>query len=218
MEELLFARFERHDFFFDRVAHQEAVDEDRLLLSDAVGAVAGLVFHGRVPPGVEVDDVAGTGEVEPGASRFQADEENAGRIAVLKLIDGLAACLGGSAAIQPQRAVSGLFERLFQLVERLDELGKDQHGVALLIEFKQLVEQVLHLGRRLLECVPQQGGGDAELAQLGQGRQGADPGARLGLLAVGGFDLFAQFGHDAGVDTALLLVHLQVDVCFDLGR
>nr|WP_156925529.1 hypothetical protein [Thioalkalivibrio paradoxus] len=52
------------DAFLDAAAHHQAVDGDRALLADAVGAVGGLVFDRGVPPGVEVDHVVGEG-VEP---------------------------------------------------------------------------------------------------------------------------------------------------------
>ena len=39
-------------------------DQRRPLLADAVGAVGRLVLGGRVPPGVEDEDVGGGGEVE----------------------------------------------------------------------------------------------------------------------------------------------------------
>ena len=45
-------------------------------LADAVGPVRGLVLHRRVPPGVEVEDVGGAGQVEPLAAGLEADEED----------------------------------------------------------------------------------------------------------------------------------------------
>ncbi|MEF3698791.1 MAG: SPOR domain-containing protein, partial [Desulfolutivibrio sp.] len=42
------------------------VGEDLAFLADAVGAVGGLVFHGRVPPRVVVDDVVRAGQVQAG--------------------------------------------------------------------------------------------------------------------------------------------------------
>ena len=57
--ELAFARLQLEDFFFDGVAGDEAVGDDRLLAADAVGAVDGLRFDGGVPPGVEQEDVVG---------------------------------------------------------------------------------------------------------------------------------------------------------------
>ena len=64
------------DLFLDGVLGYQAVDGDRPLLAHAVGTVAGLVFHCRVPPRVEVDHVVGRGQVEAGTAGFQADQEN----------------------------------------------------------------------------------------------------------------------------------------------
>ena len=45
-------------------------------LADAVGAVGGLVLHRRVPPAVEVEDVVGGGQVEPGAAGLERQDED----------------------------------------------------------------------------------------------------------------------------------------------
>ena len=52
---------EVEDAVLDGAAADEFVDEDRLGLADAVGAVGGLVFGGGVPPRVVVDDGVGGG-------------------------------------------------------------------------------------------------------------------------------------------------------------
>jgi hypothetical protein len=44
------------DAFLDGAAADEFVNEDRLVLADAVGAVGGLVFGGGVPPRVVMND------------------------------------------------------------------------------------------------------------------------------------------------------------------
>lgn len=66
------------DALFDSALADEFVDEDGFVLADAVGAVGGLVFCGRVPPGVVVDDGVGIGEGEPGSACFEGDEEDFG--------------------------------------------------------------------------------------------------------------------------------------------
>ena len=47
------------DLFFEGVLGDEAVDEDVVLLSDAVGAVCRLRLYGGIPPKVVVDDMGG---------------------------------------------------------------------------------------------------------------------------------------------------------------
>ena len=73
--ELAFLVLEFVDALFDGVLAEEFVDEDGLVLADAVGAVGGLGLGGGVPPGVVVDDGVGGGEVEPGAAGLEGDEE-----------------------------------------------------------------------------------------------------------------------------------------------
>ena len=58
-DEVGFVALEVDDAVFDGALADELVDEDRFLLTDAVGAVGGLVFGGGVPPGVVVDDRIG---------------------------------------------------------------------------------------------------------------------------------------------------------------
>lgn len=56
-----FALLHGLDAGFDGILADEFVDDDGFGLSDAVSAVGGLVFDGRVPPGVVVDDGIGGG-------------------------------------------------------------------------------------------------------------------------------------------------------------
>ena len=51
------------------------VDGDVLLLADAVGTVRGLLLYGGIPPGIEVYDVVGTGQVETQSSGLEADRK-----------------------------------------------------------------------------------------------------------------------------------------------
>jgi len=81
-----FLLLELVDAVFDGAAADEFVDEDGFVLADAVGSVGGLVFGGGIPPGVEVDDAIGRGEVEAGASSFERDEEDGDRF-VLETFD-----------------------------------------------------------------------------------------------------------------------------------
>ena len=53
------------------VPEQMSLDEDGVLLADAVGAVGGLGFGDRVPPRVVMDDGVGGGEIEPGAAGLE---------------------------------------------------------------------------------------------------------------------------------------------------
>ena len=45
------------DLLFDRAAADEFMHQDILLLSDAEGAIGGLVLHRGVPPAIEVHDM-----------------------------------------------------------------------------------------------------------------------------------------------------------------
>ena len=54
----LFFRLDQSvDAFLECAHSHHLVDEYLFLLADALGPVGGLVFDGRVPPAIEVDDV-----------------------------------------------------------------------------------------------------------------------------------------------------------------
>ena len=72
------------DFFFDGVARDEFVGGDDAGLADAMGAVGGLGFGGGIPPGIEVDDGVGGGEIQADAAGFEADEEDRNSVVVLE--------------------------------------------------------------------------------------------------------------------------------------
>jgi len=52
------------DLLLDRVLRDETVDGDRQTLADAMCAIRRLVLNGRIPPGIEQDDVVRRGEVQ----------------------------------------------------------------------------------------------------------------------------------------------------------
>ena len=63
------------NLLLDRARGDEPVDRHRTSLSNAVGPVGGLVLNRRIPPGVKVYDIVGTGEVQAGSAGLQADQE-----------------------------------------------------------------------------------------------------------------------------------------------
>src|SRR5947209_9037358 len=68
-----FPRLQLEDALLDGAGGDQLVDEDRLVLADAVGAVGRLVLNRRVPPRVVVDHRVGGGEVEAAPARLEAD-------------------------------------------------------------------------------------------------------------------------------------------------
>lgn len=151
-----FLELELVDAFFDGVGADEFVDEDGFLLSDAVGAVGGLVFCGGVPPGVEVDDGVGGGEVEAGAAGFEGDEED-GDGGVLELGDELAAVFGFAGEFEG--GDGACVEAVFDEGEHGGELGEEEDAAFFGDEGFDEVEEVEEFG----------GGGVAEFGELGRG-------------------------------------------------
>src|SRR5258706_8525062 len=56
-----------------------------LSLPDSESPVGSLIFHCRVPPPVEMDDVRGCGEIEPGAASFEREHEERHVFVLLEL-------------------------------------------------------------------------------------------------------------------------------------
>ena len=115
------------DLFFEGVLGDETVDEDVVLLSDAVGAVCRLRLYGGIPPEVVVDDMGGGGEVEAGAGGFQGENEESRLRVCLEAVHHIFSLLEGAAAVEEHRTFSQpTLEDICQLVAHALELGEDQ--------------------------------------------------------------------------------------------
>ena len=75
------------DFFFDRVATDQAVRKDAVRLADPVSPVDRLRFDGRVPPRIEQKDVLSRSQVQTEPARFKTDEEDRAVLVILKPLD-----------------------------------------------------------------------------------------------------------------------------------
>src|SRR4051812_17712804 len=71
-----FAALQFEDLLLDRAGRDQLVDEDRLVLADAMRAIGRLRLGRRVPPGVIMDHRVGGGEIEAAPAGLEADEED----------------------------------------------------------------------------------------------------------------------------------------------
>ncbi len=92
------------DALLDGSAANELVDQNIPLLADAKGAVGGLILDGRVPPTVEMDHVAGRGEVQSAATGLQGNHEEWRPLFILKRPHQFAALANRRGAVQYQAA------------------------------------------------------------------------------------------------------------------
>src|SRR5439155_8995741 len=88
------ALLEFPDFFLDGSRADESVGIDGAGLADAMRAIDGLGFDGRVPPGIIEHDVTGGGEVQAGARGAETEEEDSGIGIVLEGVDDFLAVFG----------------------------------------------------------------------------------------------------------------------------
>ena len=63
------------DLLLDRPAADELVHQHVLGLADAKRAIGRLILDRRIPPAIEMHDVRGGGEVEPGAAGLEREDE-----------------------------------------------------------------------------------------------------------------------------------------------
>src|SRR5437867_7060420 len=105
--ERLLALLQLEHALLDRALGDKLVDEDWLVLADAVSAVGRLILDRWVPPGIVMDDRVGGGQVETGAAGFEADQEER-HLALLKARDRAGAI--GRVAAQFDKLDAGLGE------------------------------------------------------------------------------------------------------------
>ena len=152
-------------------------------LADAVGAVGGLVLHGRVPPAVDVEHVAGAGEVEAHAAGLEREQEQLGAAGVVleAIHHRLALGLAGVAVEEGHLLAPAVLQVGLEQVAPLGELGEQQGPVARLDHLLEDLLQPLHLGAaggkasrcpiadcRLRVLAKGQGGVVAHLLELGE--------------------------------------------------
>ena len=122
------------NFFFDRVFCHNSVDGDGAFLAHAVSAIGGLIFYGRVPPGIHVNNIICGGEVESGSARFEADEEDVA-FSGLKGIDAFFAIFHRGAAVKILVADALFVEVGTDEREVIDKLAKDEGFMVVFEEF-----------------------------------------------------------------------------------
>jgi len=143
-------------------------------LADAEGAVGGLVFHGGVPPAVEVENVVGAGEVEAHTPSLEGEDKQArgGGVILEAVYHGRALGLAG-AAVEEQRFVAQVGgEVALEQLAPLGKLGEDQGAISGGDQFFHHFIQPLQLHRATLEAqarfLQKQGGVVADLLQPGE--------------------------------------------------
>src|SRR6202008_116054 len=72
------------DLILDRAAAYKLVHQHILALSDAERTVGRLVFNSGIPPAIEMDDVRGGGQVEPGSPGLERKHEERHILVLLK--------------------------------------------------------------------------------------------------------------------------------------
>ena len=117
--------------FSSTVFWQISLQENTCLVTaDAVCAVRGLAFDGRVPPRVIVDNVIGAGKVEASAAGLERDQGRSGFPAKLLKRSTWSEPVRFCAIQIAERHLPENSEPLPDYVQHLHKLRKDQHLVA----------------------------------------------------------------------------------------
>ena len=161
---------EGQDLLLDAALEHQAVDRDGPGLAHAVGAVTGLVFHRRIPPGIHVDDVVGGGEVEARATGLEADEEELA-LSGLEGLDRGRPLAGRGGTVEILVADAPLVQGVAQEAQVIHELAEDQGAVTVLPELVHQFQEGLQLGGGDVQVLLEQLGVAAGAAQAGEGRQ-----------------------------------------------
>jgi hypothetical protein len=154
-DEIPFGVVQLEDFLLDGTLRDDAIDDDRFGLSDAVRPVGGLIFHGRIPPRVHVDDVIGGGQIQSGTARFERDEE-CGSVSILECIDFASPLVGGGRAVEVLIGDFFFVEHLPNELQVLDELAEDQDAMPFVFQFDEgVAEQIEFCGSIAPGCIDQ---------------------------------------------------------------
>src|SRR5437868_11173895 len=100
LDQRFFLPLQFANFLFDAVFDEQAVSDDLIDLTNAVSAVDCLVFHRRIPPGIEQNHVAGRCQVKTETARFERNEKDGRSLSRLKLPHQFAAIFGLSRQIK----------------------------------------------------------------------------------------------------------------------
>lgn len=64
------------NLLFDCPLCNEVIYSYILFLSYAISSVGSLLFDGRIPPWVQMDDIVGASQIQPQSAGFETDEKN----------------------------------------------------------------------------------------------------------------------------------------------
>ena len=112
------------DALLDGISCDQAVDDDRPFLADSVGAVGGLGFDGRVPPGIQQEDVVGGSEVEPCAAISKGEEHDVFTALRLVAVDDLSTIARRPVESKPRNAAFA--QTRLDVIEQTRPLRKNE--------------------------------------------------------------------------------------------
>jgi hypothetical protein len=169
--QLELALFERHHLLLNAVAHENPHDRDRLPLPDAMRAVRRLTLHRRIPPGVQMENIARSCEIQPLPSRLETQEKHARLFTGLKRRHAGLARSRRRGPIQPVIGQSMPSACFLHEVQKAGELRKYQGAVPLIAQDVEPLHQKAELGGGLIGLLRKEAGRKTDLPQFEDGRE-----------------------------------------------
>ena len=192
--------------------------QDIALLPDAKRPVRSLVLHGRIPPAVEVDDMAGGRQVQPGAACLERQDEEGRAVVALERFHQLPPLPYGGASVEHEPGTAE--HALKMLRQRRRDLAKLREYQRLLLPLGQFLAQrgqplELAASLRIVTAVPQPLRG--MIADLLQARQMSedDP---TPLDSLHPLELLRQLAHRLLIQRGLPLAQTAERLDFGLFR
>src|SRR5204863_8003375 len=171
------------DFVFDCVAGDQLVGSDDTGLSDAMGAVGGLRLDGGIPPGIEMNNGVGGGEIQADAARFQADQKNWNRGIALEAIHDFLPLFGRAVEIAEWNLQ--LLQAFANEMQHRDELTEDEDAVFAVDRFLEEFVEEIELGGGLFLIDADEAQIATDLAQTEQTSEHLHP-LRTGVHVLAG--------------------------------
>ena len=138
---------QRQDALLNRARRHEAVHRHRLLLTQAVRPVRGLILDDRISPRVEVEHVVGCRQVEVRAASLERNEKQVG-LTRLKRLHQLLALLARRRAVEVEVLDVGRLHVGAHQLQVLDELTELQCPITVRPQLGDRLRHPLQFGAR----------------------------------------------------------------------
>ncbi len=210
---LLFLEFQ--DFLLDGISDDELLDEDGFRLTHTVCSIGCLIFDGRIPPGIHMDHIVGSGEIESHTSCLQTDEKY-GYASRIKMFDEPLAFLAFRLTIEIVIGNLFLIQDSSDMREKSRELTEDEERMSRYEHLLDILFDILEL-HRLSYMIPTHRDElwhEARLSELQEGIEDDELTLRESMFCELFGNLRSIGSLEIVIESFLFTSHLEVDDLF----